>query len=87
MLSRCALSLTFAHSDLNLMVDNRLKFEGNMTYLSRLGHLTVIARNRKWRQKLAAMQAADATKRGHAMLETSRSERRWETLRCEQTPR
>jgi pyruvate formate-lyase/glycerol dehydratase family glycyl radical enzyme len=77
----------FAKSDpLNLMVDNRLKFEGNMTYLSRLGHLTVIARNSKWRQKLAAAQVVDATRRGDAMLETSRAERRRETLRCEKTP-
>ncbi len=33
----------FARTDpLNLMVDNKLSFEGNMSYLGRLGHLTAV---------------------------------------------
>ena len=42
----------FARSDpLNLMIENKLSFEGNMSHLSRLGHLTAMARNRGWRKK------------------------------------
>ena len=43
----------FSRSDpLNLLLENRLSFEGNMSYLARLGHLTAVARNRRWRQTL-----------------------------------
>ncbi len=77
----------FARSDpLNLMIDNKLSFEGNLSHLGRLGHLTAVARNRGWRKKLgAAPEAGDLAQAGDSMLAASRAERRRETLRCEPT--
>ena len=78
----------FSSADpLNLMIDNKLSFEGNMSYLSRLGLLTAMARNRKWRKALSGIEDVEAkTQRGDSMLATSQVERRRETLRCEKTP-
>ena len=78
----------FARSDpLNLMIENRLSFEGNMSYLSRLGHLTTVARNRRWRRALSGIEGVDAkTRRGDSMLATSQVEKHRQTLRCEKTP-
>jgi len=79
----------FARTDpLNLMIENKLSFEGNMSYLARLGHLTAMARNRGWRKTLQqGTEGVDAkTQRGDSMLATSRAEKRWETLSCEKTP-
>ncbi len=77
----------FARSDpLNLLLDNSLSFEGNMSYLSRLGHLTAVSRNRRWRRALKASETAKAVaERGRSMLETSRAERRRENLCCPRT--
>ena len=45
----------FSRSDpLNLLLDNRLSFEGNMSYLARLGHLTAVVRDRRWRNRWTA---------------------------------
>ena len=68
----------FARSDpLNLMIDNKLSFEGNLSHLGRLGHLTAVARNRGWRKKLgAAPEAGDSAQAGDSMLAASRAERR-----------
>ena len=76
----------FAGGDpLNLMIENKLSFEGNMTYLSRLGHLTAMARNRRWRKALQRAASVDFTSRGGSMLAASRTETRKETLRCAAT--
>ncbi len=77
----------FARSDpLNLMIDNKLSFEGNLSHLGRLGHLTAVARNRGWRKKLgAAPESGDLAQAGDSMLAASRAERRRETMRCEPT--
>jgi len=78
----------FARSDpLNLLLDNKLSFEGNMSYLARLGHLTAVVRNRHWRQSLNGAEKAEAVEeRGHSMLGTSRMEKRRETLQCAGAP-
>ncbi|MGD0764980.1 MAG: pyruvate formate lyase family protein [Dehalococcoidia bacterium] len=78
----------FARSDpLNLMLENKLSFEGNMSYLARLGHLTAVVRNRRWRRTLDSPNGAgDPAERGDSMLGASRVEKRRETLRCERTP-
>ncbi len=77
----------FARSDpLNLLLDNSLSFEGNMSYLARLGHLTAVSRHRRWRRALNGAESAETLKeRGHSMLGTSRMERRRENLRCPRT--
>ncbi len=77
----------FASGDpLNLMIDNELSFEGNMTHLGRLGHLTAVVRNRDWRKTLSETNgAADVKELGDSMLEASKVEQRRETLRCEPT--
>jgi pyruvate formate-lyase/glycerol dehydratase family glycyl radical enzyme len=72
---------------LNLMIENKLSFEGNMSYLSRLGLFTAMARNRHWRKALRGTEGVGAkTRRGDSMLATSQVEKQRETLRCEKTP-
>ena len=69
--SPCARSFRpFSHADpLNLMIENKLSFEGNMSYLSRLGLLTAMARNRKLAkspERGGGRRRQDAARRLHA---------------------